>query len=378
MSLRVLIAGGGLGGLTAAIALRRAGLDVLVFEKAPELREIGSGLSVWPNATRALDRLGLLEPVLAVSHELRLLQLRTSRGRVISRAAVDRGEHPSVCVHRAELLSVLKERVPGECVRVSHELETFEDNGSRVTAHFTGGVAAEGDALVGADGVRSRARAILLGDREPVYRGYHAWRGVAPCAHPEHDRSAAIEFWGRGRRFGMEPMTQSRTFWYATRNAPAGSLGESSSWKDEVREAFRGWASPVPDVIEATPPEAIVKHPIEDRPVRRRFGSGRVTLLGDAAHLTTPNLGQGACLAVEDAVVLAGCLVAAGDVPQALRRYESGRYRRARYIVAESRRIGWIGQLEGLLSVAVRDAALRALPQRLNEGAHRRYFAFAC
>ncbi len=373
----ILVAGGGLGGLAAAVALRRAGMEVVVCERAGVLREVGSGLSVWPNATGALDAIGLLDAARARGAALDHLELRTWRGRLLSRSRLARGSrYPAICIHRADLLAVLKDGVPDECVRLGHELESFEEGDAEVRARFTSGALLRADALVGADGIRSRVRAALLGDGEPDYRGYHAWRGVAPCAHPGTDRATCIEFWGRGRRFGMEPMTGERTFWYATRNAPRGTLGDPSGWKDELRATFHGWPRAVTGLIEATPAEALLKHDIEDRPVRRHCGRGRVTLLGDAAHLTTPNLGQGACLALEDAAVLARCLAAEPDLAAAFRRYESGRYRRARFIVAESRRIGWIGQIEGRTSAALRDAFMWALPRFVNERQHRKCFAF--
>ncbi len=356
----------------------------MVCERAGVLREVGSGLSVWPNATGALDAIGMLDAARARGAALEHVELRTWRGRLLSRSRLARGSrYPAICIHRADLLAVLKDAVPDECVRLGHELESFEQGGARVRASVkpggpgcTDGAVLSADALVGADGIRSRVRALLLGDGEPDYRGYHAWRGVAPCAHPGTDRGTCVEFWGRGRRFGMEPMTGERTFWYATRNAPRGMLGNPSDWKDELRATFHGWPLAVTDLIEATPAEALLKHDIEDRPVRRQYGRGRVTLLGDAAHLTTPNLGQGACLALEDAAVLARCLAAEPDVAAAFRRYESGRYRRARFIVAESRRIGWIGQIEGRTSAVLRDAFIWALPRFVNERHHRKCFAF--
>jgi len=372
---RILIAGGGLGGLAAAVALRQAGMEVVVCEKGPELREIGSGLSVWPNATRALKEMGLLEATLERSAVLEGFELRSARGAVLSGVSFTRpGRPPALCIHRADLLAVLKEAVPPECVRVGHELESFEDDGAQLRARFGNGASIEGDALVGADGIRSRARELILGDGEPDYRGYHAWRGIAPVCHPGR-RGMGTEFWGRGRRFGIEPMAGGRAFWYATQNSSRAALGNRLAWKDEVRQAFAGWAREVTELIEATSQDAILKHDIEDRPVLRRFGRGRATLLGDAAHLTTPNLGQGACLAIEDAVVLAGVLKGCADVERALREYESKRYKRARFVVTESRRIGWMGQFEGRLTAALRDVMLRAIPRVMNEWQHQRYFS---
>lgn len=376
---RIIIAGGGLGGLAAGVALLQRGFQVAIFEKSPELREVGAGLSVWPNATLVLKKLGLLEDALRHSEPIKRLRLSTWRGtRLLEIGAPGNCDTPSICIHRAELMSVLKSQVSAESVHLGESLVGFQDDGPVVTARFSSGRTALGDALIGADGIQSTVRAALWGEAKPVYCGYQAWRGVAQYEPASLPHGTAAEFWGRGRRFGVERLSRGRTFWYATANAPQGSLGEPAQWKNQVRKLFAGWVSPVPELIESTESAAILKHEIEDRPPTRRWGRGRVTLLGDAAHLTTPNLGQGACMALEDALVLAGCLSAESrDIPAQLRRYESLRHRRTAFLTREARRVGWIGQLENGLAVVLRTLALRLTPNFLSEIRHRKYFSFA-
>jgi 2-polyprenyl-6-methoxyphenol hydroxylase-like FAD-dependent oxidoreductase len=183
--------------------------------------------------------------------------------------------------------------------------------------------------LIGADGLNSTVRAGVLGSSKPIYRGYWACRGIAHLSLFKECSHTATESWGHGQRFGIESMVRGRVFWYATANAQEGQLGNQSEWKDELREKFKEWASPVPEVIEATDPEAILKHEIVDRRAVRRWGRGRVTLLGDAAHPTTPNLGQGACLAIEDALILAQCLAREVQIETRLREYEARRFERS-------------------------------------------------
>ncbi len=336
---RILIAGAGLGGLAAAVALLQEGFEVALFEKSDELREVGAGLSVWPNATRVLKRLGLLEDALRRSQVLKCLRLQTWRGQLLSEVSVvGECDISAICIHRADLLAILKQQVPPECVHLGEQLVGFEQDEEGVVASFSSGRIAEGDALVGADGTHSTVRVFLLGESKPVYRGYQAWRGVAQCLPTTYPPTTAVESWGHGKRFGIESMGRGRTFWYATVNSPQGVHGDPAEWKDEVRELFKGWVRPIPEVIESTEPEAILKHEMEDRPPVRHWGRGRVTLLGDAAHLTTPNLGQGACMALEDALVLAQCLAQDDQETSAkLRPYESLRYARTAFLTRESK-----------------------------------------
>lgn len=374
---KIIIVGGGIGGLATAIALRQRGCEVAVFEQAQELREIGAGLSVWPNATRVLSQFGLLPEVLNRSEVLERLQLRTWKGELLSDIkTVADFETPSVCMHRADLLSILKEQIPERCVHLGERFENFEVHGEGVIASFSSGRKIEGHALIGADGLNSTVRVQILGPSKPIYRGYWACRGIAHFTLRKQYSHTAIETWGAGQRFGIEPMGRGRVFWYATANAPEGALGGQLGWKDELREKFRQWPSPIPEVIEATEREAILKHEIVDRRPVRRWGEGRVTLLGDAAHPTTPNLGQGACMAIEDALVLAQCLTRKGEIQARLRKYESLRFKRTEYITRESRRAGRIGQMENALAVALRSVWLKTLPTFLVDMIHRSYYAF--
>lgn len=376
---RIIIAGAGLGGLAAAVALLQAGFQVALFEKSVELREVGAGLSVWPNATLVLQKLGLLDEALRHSELIKRLRLNTWRGtQLLEIGAVADYETPTICIHRADLMAVLKSRVPGDTLHLGERLVGFQDNRGIVTARFASGRMVQGDALVGADGIQSTVRAVLWGESKPVYRGYQAWRGVAQCVPASYPAATAVEFWGRGQRFGVEPLAGGRTFWYATLNAPQGSLGEPTGWKDQASKRFAGWVSPVPELVESTEAASILKHEIEDRPPVRRWGGGRVTLLGDAAHPTTPNLGQGACMALEDALVLARCLSAKDeDIPERLRRYESLRYGRTAFLTREARRIGQLGQVENRLAVFLRTSALWLTPNLFSEIRHRKYFSFA-
>jgi 2-polyprenyl-6-methoxyphenol hydroxylase-like FAD-dependent oxidoreductase len=375
---KLVIVGGGIGGLGCALALRQQGLTAEVFEQADELLEIGAGLSVWPNATRVLKQLGVLDEVLRRSEILGRLILRTWRGQVLSEIeTVADFEVPSICIHRADLLSILQAQLPAEGIHLGVKLKSFEQQSDTVVATFSTGRKVEGQALVGADGINSTVRAQLLGAAKPTYRGYWAWRGVARLTTPAEYTNTASESWGPGQRFGIEPLGGGRTFWYATANAPADTLGEPSLWKDELRERFTDWHSPIPELIEATEGAAILKHEVLDRPPVRRWGEGRVTLLGDAAHPTTPNLGQGACMALEDAAVLARCLArGSGEIQARLRQYERRRFRRTEFITRESRRAGQIGQLENSLAVIARSLFLKLMPKFLTAKRHRQYYSF--
>ena len=361
---RALIVGGGIGGLCAAIALRRVGVDAHVFEQADALREVGAGLTVWTNAVKVLDRLGVLGSVRATASVTERFQVRNRRGDVLDESRPgDLGRKyggPNLVVHRADLLRALASEVGPGAVAVGARLTGFDQDADGVTAHFADGAERRGACLIGADGLHSVVRDRLFGDGPPRYAGYTCWRGLAAFDGEGLPPGLGFEAWGRGARFAVQHCGAGRVFWYATRNAPEGSPDGPGGRKQDVVETFRGWHEPTPSVIAATDDGAILKNDITDREPIEHWGRGRVTMLGDAAHPTTPNFGQGACQAMEDAVVLADCLARATDVAAALRSYEARRRDRTAFVTRASRRFGAVSQWENPLLCGLRDAVTRS------------------
>ena len=360
--LRAIIIGGGIGGITAAIALRQAGIDATVYERAPQLGEVGSGLPLFANALRALQKLGLGEQIEALGEHANTLSLSTWRGDVLLDATNEKHLRSlgtvATVVHRAELLALLVDTLGMENVRLDAECTGFAQDESGVRAYFANGMQAQGDVLVGADGIHSTIRSQLFGIIKPVYVGYTCWRGVA------HIERSGLEryVWGKGYQFGIAPMSRERAYWFAQKYAPEGEHDKAGGRKQELLDLFHDWHDPVPAVIEATPDRAILRNDVYELPHLKRWSEGRVTLLGDAAHAMTPNLGQGGCLAIEDALVLADCLSGEHDVAAALKQYEARRIKRTRHVARLAHFMGGAVQIENNLVAGTRNAVVKRVP----------------
>lgn len=366
--MKAVVVGGGVGGLTAAIALRRAGLEVRVFERAGELGEVGAGISLWANAVKALDRIGLGDAVRGLGAEIGG-EVRSWRGLPLSSFSAEemrRFGDASFALHRADLQAALLSALPAGTVRTGARFVRFEHGAGGVISHFADGREEWGDLLVGADGLFSAVRAQLHGESRPRYAGFTAWRGVAEPGRELVPEGADLGLWGRGSEFGLANIGRGRFYWYLTKNAPEGEGDGPAGRKRDVLERLRGWYGPAPEAVGVTEEAKILRTDIYDRePLGEVWGDGRVTLLGDAAHPMTPNLGQGACQAVEDAVVLARCL-AEGPAEDALRLYEGRRAARTARIQRSSRLAGrWFFQLENPLACRLRDAAFKHLLSRI-------------
>jgi 2-polyprenyl-6-methoxyphenol hydroxylase-like FAD-dependent oxidoreductase len=360
--MRALVVGGGIGGLAAALALRRVGLDVVVLEQAPKLEVLGAGLALAANAVQALERLGVADSVRARGERTERLQAHKPDGATI--VDLPLADREMLGIHRADLQDVLADEL-GDALTLGVACTGFTDDGYRVVVEGSDGESRAADVLVGADGLRSKTRAWLLGDRPPRYAGYTGWRAVAGFEHPSL-RARMTETWGRGVRFGLIPIGGGRLYWFVseTRAEPDAPLVPGR--KQEIARLVAGWHEPIGAVIDATLEDAISGTGIYARQPTRTWGRGRVTLLGDAVHPMTPDLSQGAAQALEDAVVLAASLRDAGGAVTGLRTYEAARRKRAAQIVRRSYAAGRLAQASSALGTRARDLLMGSLPDRLH------------
>lgn len=364
--MRALIVGGGIAGLATARALQLRGVSVTVFERSAELRPAGAGISLWSNGIAALGHLGLADPVIARGGELEWVESGTAEGAVLMRipsgAIGRRLGAPTIGIHRADLQAVLLDALDPQTVRLSAECVGVEQDRSGVTLHLADGSSERGDLLIGADGIGSVVRQQILADGPPRYVGYTAWRGVADGAEVGFPQTTTREYFGTGARFGVAPIGGDRLYWWATANVPPNGDDGPEGRKAELQRRFSGWASPITAIIDATPDSLILRNDILDREPVERWGIGCVTLVGDAAHPMTPNLGQGACQALEDAVTLADIVTRETDIVAALRRYEAARGPRTAAVTKLAWRIGQVGQWEHPLARSLRTLLLRLTP----------------
>ncbi|MBS0223319.1 MAG: FAD-dependent monooxygenase [Proteobacteria bacterium] len=337
--MRIAIVGGGIGGLSAALQLLKAGLDVHVYEQAPRITEIGAGIQISPNASRLLHRLGLKPAMDAVGvRPLAVHQRRWDDGRTLQRAQVGAEVEatfgaPYYHFHRADLATLLADALPPERLHVGHKLVDLEQKSGRVTAHFENGGTTEADLLVGADGIHSRVRSLVFGLEKPRFTGCVAWRGLVPAERIRHlDIEIASHNW-------MGPDGHVVHYWVAGgRMMNVVCVVEHGDWTQEswtdkgevadVLARYEGWHPTVRGLIGAFPETFVWA--LHDRAELPHWSDGRVTLLGDACHPMLPMMAQGAAQSIEDGAALASLLTAMpGDIEGALARYEAVRKPRA-------------------------------------------------
>jgi 2-polyprenyl-6-methoxyphenol hydroxylase-like FAD-dependent oxidoreductase len=360
---RAVVVGGGIGGLATAIALRRAGHEVVVVERATALEEVGAGLSLAPNALAALDLLGLGDELRRRGGIARRILIRNRRGDLLSEVDAQGRRWEVVGVHRADLQEVLAGAAGDAEVSLGVMCTGFEESSNAVAAVLGDGSEVEGDVLVGADGIRSTVRGQLKADEPLRYAGYFGWRAVIDFEDPAV-ADTFTESWGPVFRVGLVTIGHGRLYWFVSELA-AEDTGPPDDPSAYFRERLRDWHDPIPAVVAATPPATLTRLPIHDREPAKEWGSGRATLLGDAAHPMTPNLGQGAAQALEDAVALAGALSDATDPIAGLRAYERRRIPRTTMIVNRSRQLGRIAHLRNPVACRIRDALVKATPDRV-------------
>lgn len=356
---QIAIIGGGIAGLTFARCLDSEKFDCHIFEKKEEYGDIGAAISVFPNALCVMDHLQLLPKILETGGIIDEIFIKTSKGKILSKSKPNY-EYPALCMHRAELHKILLDDISaslynGYSFKNLHQLEdgtvevSFENSETKIM-----------DAVIGADGINSLVRKQILNDGDPIFRGYNVWRGVVKS---DFETGKGSETFGLGKRVGIVPIKDGYYGWWATCNEGFLQSDAPEDAKKKLLGLFGDWHSPIAELIKNT--DIIIKNSLCDRVPKKGWTKGNVTLLGDAAHPTTPNLGQGGCMAIEGAFLLATALNKYGITSNAFQRYEDLHFPRAKMIVNESLKIGKIGQVSNPILAAMRNTAFKAMPSKL-------------
>ncbi|MCC2628332.1 MAG: monooxygenase [Thermomicrobiales bacterium] len=372
--MRILIVGAGIGGLTAALALRQAGFDTHVYEQASVLREVGAGVAISPNAVKVLHRLGLAEAlrtVGVVSHSMdsRDWQTGTLLGRVpLAEAAVERWGAPFYHLHRADLHDSLRAALGDEHISLGARCVAVEQHDNVMSARFADGREATGALLIGADGIHSVVREYVTGPDRPIWSRQISWRGLAP-AMVGHEVGLEVRhhsFWGPRTIFVCFYVSAGRLVnWVG--NTQSDDDWQEESWsargdRDEVLRLFAGWHPEVRELIAGT--EQVFKWALFDRPPLETWTRGRVTILGDAAHPMLPYMAQGASQSIEDAFVLSSCLATdRNDPPRAIEEYATHRRERTAAVQAASREASRVVRLTDAAEIQARNARLGDNPE---------------
>lgn len=356
MTQRILVVGAGIAGLATAVALQRRGHDVTIVEERSDTTS-GAGISIWPNALAAFDEIGLGDAVRESGGRVAAGAMRWSDGRWLRRPSPERivtalGE-PLVVVRRSVLTGLLTDALVEGSIVSGSAATGLAKSGRDVRVTLADGNTHEAAAVIGADGVGSVIARHLNGPLRRRYAGYTAWRGVANCAI---DPDLAGETMGVGTEFGHVPLGTGHTYWFGTERCPEGGSAPDGELT-HLRAKYADWAEPIPSLLAATDPDAVLRTDLYDRDEARVWSRGPVTIVGDAAHPMRPHLGQGGCQGVEDAAVLAYCVGRGDDLPAAFARFAAARRPRTRALARESR---MIGRLVNVRPAVVGAAVMRA------------------
>lgn len=363
MANKFLIIGGGIAGLMTGIALQQAGFSVEIFEKAEEVKRVGAGITVAPNGMAALEQLGLAEQVKAMGNvSSKGIAIVDEGGKAITKLDDEKYAFPIYAIHRADLQTILLGALQEGTLKLGSKCHDLIQDDSGVVVQMEDGSEVRGDYAIVADGIHSIARNCIFGKQPLRYAGYTCWRGIAETWPKDADPKLFTETWGTKGRIGIVPLANRETYWFAVVGASENSIAHQTYELSHLVERFGSYHKPIREVLEATNPDKIIRGDIFDLEPMKSFAKGRVVLMGDAAHAMTPNLGQGGCQAMEDAIILRNCLKKNHDVEQAFEDFSKARIGRTKKITERSRLIGKIGQLEASFVCKMRNMGMRLAP----------------
>lgn len=365
----IAIIGGGVAGLCTAIALKNIGIQVTIYERVGQLKGLGAGFGLAANAMQALDYLGLREGVEKIGHFLDSYNILDHKGRVLlspdTSQLSDKYQEDNFAIHRADLHRFLIDQLPQECIILGKEAIKINEKEDKTTIYFADGTSTEVDAIIVADGVHSKIRQQMIPTASTRYSGYTCWRGV--ISNSTVKLKSSSETWGPAGRFGMTPLVNDRIYWYACINAPEKSPLYRTYKTADLLRVFKNYHPPIPKIIEETDDEQLLWNDIVDIAPLKKLAYNKILFIGDAGHATTPNMGQGACQAIEDAVVLQDELKKSKSIAQSFQQFEQRRLKRTRYITNTSWQIGKVAQWENVFMIGFRNTIMKLLPDSIKQ-----------
>jgi 2-polyprenyl-6-methoxyphenol hydroxylase-like FAD-dependent oxidoreductase len=348
-----IIIGGGIGGLTTAVALLKKGIEIKVYEQAPEIKAVGAGLWMAANALQVFERLGFVKEVIAKGNEFTEVNILNIHDKIISSidcvAIKSKFGQGNIAIHRADLQEVILNQLPENVLQKAKVFERYEQNENSVKVFFQDGTSDEADFLIAADGIHSKARQQFLPTIKLRYDGQTCWRFVSNMTLPNPQKAQEIWAYEKGLRVGFSQISPNQVYCYITNFQPQGGKDNKASIKEDLLRLCADFQPIVKEIIENIDPEKVLRNDIFDFAPMSKWQDKKVVLLGDAAHATTPNMGQGACQAIEDAYVIAECLAKAESVEMAFSQFQQLRIKKAHHVVKTSWMLGKVTNTSGFL-----------------------------
>lgn len=367
MSTEFAIIGGGVAGLSAAIGLQSINSEFILFEQSTLLKGIGAGFGLAANAMQALAHLGLKDEVEKIGHHVSNYNILNQKGSILvapnTNALRDQYKQENFTIHRADLHEYLLSKIDQKKVILNKRAVRFEEQNNHIVLHFEDGTQHTCKYLIIADGVKSPLRQQIIPQSIPRYSGYTCWR--ATIDNSEIKLNTGSETWGQAGRFGMTPLVGNRIYWYACVNSTKDNPIFKNYTIEDIRKHFQDYHQPIPTILAHTKHDDLIWNDIIDIKPLKNLAYNNILLIGDAGHATTPNLGQGACQALEDVAVLIDELKEKNNVTEAFRSFEKRRLARTKYITDTSKFIGEVAQWENPFMISLRNTILKNIPQRL-------------
>jgi len=365
--MKISIIGAGIAGLTTAIALKQRGFEVQIFEASSNFNKAGSGISLALNAMQVYKRLGLYVEILKAGNYANKMVITDEKLKPLSVASLipfeEKHQVKCVAIHRAKLHQILLSNLRDTPVHLGKKLRSIKQTGNGVEVQFEDGTSHQTTALIGADGIHSNVRKSIFGHCELRIAKQICWRGITNINLPEEHQASLTELWGKGKRFGFVAINDHEYYWYALAN-----------YKESAKEEYNGinladfysdFHPLVNELIKSTPEIDILTNEMADLKPIKSWYSKNVCLVGDSAHATTPNLGQGACQAIESALVLSNCLLKHKTIKNAFAAYQNKRMHKAIKIINTSWKIGKAAHLENYFAIKLRNFVLKSIPNKI-------------